>query len=151
MKRLKICITASAALVAAISCPVATATIYGEGEGFYYISFSQNDSYPGGNQFMSVGPFAEVEDCVAAQQDDADNNDSWLPYYGTGIQCDWVFHGEVDSLQDAVDHWNTPIGNGSNPPGKLDAATLQSIAGLRRVYDVEGYEARLDALLAPRR
>ncbi len=154
MKFRKLGLAAGLALACSVLAPLATASINGPGEGYYYIAYSTTGGYPPGTHFMSVGPFADQNSCMQARNADYGNGDAWLPYDGTGIHCTWIFHNEVGALEDALDNWNTVAGGGgggNSHPGYLDVAKLERIAELREIYQLKRYEAEVAEVLNPRR
>ncbi len=146
MKHFRIRAAAALALALIAAAPAVLASIYGPGEGYYYISYTHTGGVPA-YQYMKVGPFASEEACWAARDIDASNGDAWFPFWGTGIQCTWVYHNEVSAFDDALSKWNTIAGGGNNPPRPLDAEKLQIIAELQRVYEIERYKRQLDEIL----
>lgn len=147
MKRFIHALIAALALLLLPPAPVALASIHGPGEGYYYISYTQISSHPPVYQYMKIGPFETPEACQAARSNDETNGDAWLPFWGTGIQCTWVYHNEVAAFDDALSIWNTVSGGGNNPPGLLDAEALQIIAELQQVYEIERYKRQLGEIL----
>lgn len=152
MKFRKLSLAAGVALACTMAAPLAIASIYGSGEGYYYIAIAPAGGYPPSNQYMSIGPFAEYEECVLARNADFGDGDAWVPFEGTGIKCSWVFHNEVGALEDTLEHWNTVVGGGGNTgPGYLDTAKLERIAELREIHRVDRYEAAMVEVLDARR
>lgn len=151
MKLRKLGLAAGLALACSLAAPLASASIYGSGEGYYYIAVSNTGGYPPSAQFMSVGPFADVESCNQARQADFGNGGPWQPFEGSGIHCTWVFHNEVGALEDTIEIWNTVPGSGGTPPGQVDVAKLERIAELREIHRVDRYEAEVVEVLNARR
>jgi hypothetical protein len=151
MKHSSFGLVAALGLVLLSAAPVATGSIYGSGEGYYYVAYSYSTGYPPGYQYMKVGPFATEEDCWQARNDDYGNGDSWLPYDGSGIQCDWIFHNEVSAFDDALADWNALSGGGNTPPVVIGVEQIQAIAELQRRYGIERYKRDVSEVLRARR
>jgi hypothetical protein len=151
MKFQKLSLAAGLALACTLAAPLATASIYGPGEGYYYIAYTMTGGFPSSAQYMSVGPFADQNECNLARNADYGNGDAWLPFDGSGIHCTWVFHNEVGALEDTLEHWNTVVGGGNTRPGYLDVAKLERIAELREIHQVDRYEAAMVEVLDARR
>lgn len=149
MKHTTFGLAAALGLALLASAPVATGSIYGAGEGYYYVARSYTGNYPNPYQYMKVGPFDEEADCWQDWNNESNDLDSWYPYVGTGIQCDWLFHSEVSSFDDALDAWNTIVGGGGNPHVEFGVAELQDIAQLQQEYQIERYERAVIEVLRP--
>ena len=129
------------------SAPAAMGSIYGSGEGYYYMAFAPSPGSTSGYVYTKVGPFETQDACWQARNADFGNGDSWLPFEGTNIKCVWIFHNELDAFNDALSDWNSVAGGGNTPPGGLGVEQLEAIADLQRLHAIERYKRDLSNLL----
>ena len=143
MKHTSLGLAAGLGLALLASTPVATASIYGPGDGYYYIAYSHTGNLPNPNQYIKVGPFAEEADCWAHWEEEKNDGDGWKPFVGSGLQCDWVFGSEVPAFDDALDAWNSIAGGGDPHVGFGVAELLKEIVQLQHGYQIERYKAEV--------
>ncbi|ACV26442.1 hypothetical protein [Kangiella koreensis] len=115
--------------------------------GYFYTAVSYTNNYGIPNyQYMSVGPFADEETCNQAVFNDYGNNDGWLPYEGSP-KCILIYESDYEVHEEIIDDWNGSSGEPNNPGVIVDEAVISKIAELRKVYNVEEYEAQLHVLI----
>lgn len=152
MKHLKIALLTATALGLTSASITATA---GQGcvtcGGYFYTAVSYTNTYGVPNYtYASRGPYSTEDNCWQAVNNDYGNSDGWLPFEGSP-KCTYRYENNYEAYDDIIKDWNTGSnGNGDNNGGVIaNEEIIAEIKDLRKAYDLEAYEAKLNRLISP--